>query len=72
MEARFRQTFKYKPMPTPNQIQALEFVLRRCRLLYNTALEERKTAWERSGASGNYYSTEGGPTGPESRLSGIC
>jgi Helix-turn-helix domain len=55
MEATVRKTFKYKLMPTPNQIQALELVLWRCRLLYNTALEERKTAWERSGVSVNYY-----------------
>jgi putative transposase len=55
MEATVRKTFKYKLMPTPNQIQALELVPWRCRLLYNTAVEERKTAWERSGVSVNYY-----------------
>ena len=37
-----RKTFKYKLKPTPNQEQAMAFVLRRCRELYNAALQERK------------------------------
>jgi transposase len=41
-----RMTFKYKLKPTREQDHALERVLWRCRTLYNTALEERKTAWE--------------------------
>jgi putative transposase len=55
VEVTVRKTFKYKLAPTPNQIQALELVLRRCRMLYNTAVEERKAAWERSGVSVTYY-----------------
>jgi putative transposase len=50
-----RKTFKYKLEPTPEQEWALETVLWRCRTLYNTALEERKTAWERCRISVNYY-----------------
>src|SRR5262245_37049224 len=42
-----RKTCTYKLKPTPEQEQALGFVVRRCRDLYNAALEERKTAWER-------------------------
>jgi transposase len=48
-----RKTFKHKLTPAPDQIQALELVLQRCRMLYNTA--ERKAAWERSGVSVTYY-----------------
>ena len=42
-----RKTFKYKLIPTPEQEQALDAVLWRCRELYNAGLEERKTAWEK-------------------------
>jgi putative transposase len=50
-----RKTFKYKLMPTPDQAHALERVVWRCRTLYNTAVDERKTAWERCHVSVNYY-----------------
>jgi putative transposase len=53
--ASMRKTFKYKLLPTPAQTQALETVLWRCRALYNTALDERKTAWERCHVSVTYY-----------------
>jgi putative transposase len=42
-----RKTYKYKLKPTPEQEQALAFVLRRCRELYNAALQERNEAWEK-------------------------
>jgi putative transposase len=42
-----RKTFKYKLKPTPEQEQAMAFVLRRCRELYNAALQERKEAWQK-------------------------
>ena len=41
------KTHKYSLNPTPAQAQLLEVVLSRCRILYNTALEQRKTWWER-------------------------
>ena len=41
-----RKTYKYKLKPTPEQEQAMAFVLRRCRELYNAALQERKEAWQ--------------------------
>src|SRR5690242_15052274 len=46
-----RKAFKYKLKPTPQQEQALAFVVRRCRELYNAALQERKEAWEKRGVS---------------------
>jgi putative transposase len=42
-----RKTYKYKLAPTPEQEQALETVLWRCRVLYNVALEQRRTRWGR-------------------------
>jgi putative transposase len=46
-----RKTFKYKLNPTLSQKQAMEFVTRRCRELYNAALEERREAWQKCGVS---------------------
>ena len=46
-----RKTFKYKLKPTPAQEQAMEFVVRRCRELYNAGLEERQEAWRKRGVS---------------------
>ena len=40
-----RKTFKYKLHPTAEQEVTMAFVLRRCRELYNAALEERREAW---------------------------
>jgi putative transposase len=42
-----RQTFKYKLLPTPDQEQKMAFVARRCRELYNAALQERRDAWQK-------------------------
>jgi putative transposase len=53
-----RKTFKEKLRPTPAQEQALDEVLWRCRTLYNTALEQRKTAWERCQVSLTQYDQE--------------
>jgi len=51
-----RKTYHYKLKPTPEQERALETVLTRCRMLYNCALEQRKTWWERGqGRSAAYY-----------------
>jgi putative transposase len=41
------KTFKYKLLPTHEQEQKLAFVLRRCRELYNAALQERRDAWHK-------------------------
>ena len=54
--ATVRKTFKYKLEPTPPQAAALETTLYRCRTLYNCALEQRKTWWQRGeGKSATYY-----------------
>jgi putative transposase len=45
------KTYKYKLKPTPEQERAMEFVVRRCRELYNAALEERRDAWQKCGVS---------------------
>ena len=42
-----RKTYKYKLKPTPEQERELGRVLGLCRTLYNTALEQRITAWRR-------------------------
>ena len=41
-----RKAFKYRVYPTPKQEQTLLFVLRRCRHLYNSALEQRKAFYQ--------------------------
>jgi putative transposase len=55
-QAKVRKTFKYKLKPTPEQDRVLASVLWHCRVLYNVALEQRKTWWERGqGKSATYY-----------------
>ena len=46
---RLRKAYKYKLTPTPELARQLEEVLRHCRLLYNTALDQRITAYRRCG-----------------------
>src|SRR5215472_18326587 len=45
-EKRPRKAFQYRLYPTPKQEQHLLFVLRRCRELYNSALEERRAHYQ--------------------------
>jgi putative transposase len=45
--ATVHKTFKYKLLPTLEQEQRMAFVLRRCRELYNAALQERRDAWQK-------------------------
>ena len=52
------KTFKEKLRPTPAQERALEDVLWRCRELYNAALEQRITAWQRRRVSLSRYDQE--------------
>jgi putative transposase len=42
-----RKTYKEQLRPTPAQARAQERVLWRCCALYNTALDQRITAWQR-------------------------
>jgi putative transposase len=53
-----RKTFQYKLQPTPAQEWALERTLVLCRRLYNVALEQRITAWQRCHASVSRYQQE--------------
>ncbi len=46
---------KYKLKPTPDQERRLEEVLWRCRVLYNSALEQRITAYRRCGVTLTAY-----------------
>jgi putative transposase len=55
---RVRKTFKEKLRPTPQQERELEVVLWRCRTLYNTALEQRVTAWQRCHVSVSRFQQE--------------
>ena len=54
------KTFKFKLLPTPEQEQRMAFVVRRCRELYNAALQERRDAWQkcRKSISCGHHSTE--------------
>lgn len=58
MSESLRKTFKYKPKPTPEQERQLEGILWQCRRLYNTALEQRITAYQRCGVSLIRYQQE--------------
>jgi putative transposase len=53
-----RKTFKYKLQPTATQERELERVLGLCRRLYNVALEQRITAWQRCHVSISRYDQE--------------
>jgi len=53
-----RKTYKEKLRPTPSQERALDAALWRCRVLYNTALEQRITAWQRCYVSLSRYEQE--------------
>ena len=53
-----RKAFKYKLKPTPEQARQLGEVLWRCRTLYNTALEERITAYRWRGVTLARYQQE--------------
>jgi putative transposase len=57
-ETTCRKTYKEKLRPTPAQARALEEILWRCRELYNAALEQRITAWQRRRVSVSRYEQE--------------
>jgi putative transposase len=58
MSESLRKTFKCKLKPTPQQERELERVLMHCRQLYNCALEQRITAWQRRCVSISRYEQE--------------
>ena len=53
-----RKSYKYKLKPTPEQERVLDETLWRCRTLYNTALEERITAYRQRGVTITRYQQE--------------
>jgi putative transposase len=53
-----RKAYKEKLRPTPAQERALAEVLWRCRDLYNAALEQRITAYQRRRVSVSRYAQE--------------
>jgi putative transposase len=53
-----RKTYKEKLRPTPAQERELERILLLCRRLYNAALEERITAWQRCRVSVSRFQQE--------------
>lgn len=52
---RSHKAFKFRIYPTKKQIGKLEWTLRRCKALYNAALQERRDAYKMSGVSVSYY-----------------
>jgi putative transposase len=52
------KTYQEKLRPTPAQQRQLEWVLGRCRILYNTALEQRIFLWKQRGLSISRYAQE--------------
>src|SRR6476660_5908699 len=57
-QQRVHKTYKYKLIPTPTQERELGRVLGLCRWLYNTALEQRITAWQRACVSVSRFQQE--------------
>lgn len=53
-----RKTFKYKLIPTPQQERAMGAVLSHCRVLYNTALEQRIIVYRQRGTSLSRFAQE--------------
>ena len=49
------KAFKFRIYPTEKQIGKLEWTLRRCKELYNAALQERREAYKMCGVSVSYY-----------------
>jgi putative transposase len=53
-----RKTYKEKLRPTPQLERQLEAILWRCRTLYNAALDQRITAWQRCRVSVSRFQQE--------------
>jgi putative transposase len=57
-DASLRESYKYKLKPTSEQERTLERVLWACRMLYNTALEQRITLYRQRGVTLSRYEQE--------------
>jgi putative transposase len=51
------KAYKFRLSPTKKQIGTLEWTLRRCKELYNAALQERRDAYQMCGVS-VFYTTQ--------------
>ena len=49
------KAYKFRLSPTQKQRGKLEWILRRCKELYNAALEERREAYRMNGVSVSYH-----------------
>lgn len=49
------KAYKYRLYPTRQQAEKLQWILNRCRELYNAALQERRDAWKMCHVSINFY-----------------
>src|SRR5438876_3104069 len=49
------KAYKFRISPTNAQIGKMEWILRRCKELYNAALEERREAYRMNGVSVSYH-----------------
>ncbi|GHO95353.1 transposase [Reticulibacter mediterranei] len=49
-----RKAYKFRLSPTKKQVDKLGWILRRCKEVYNAALEERREAYRMSGVSVSY------------------
>jgi putative transposase len=58
MSESLRKTYKYQLIPTSAQERGLDEVVWRCRDLYNVALEQRITAWQRRRVSVSRFEQE--------------
>src|SRR5262245_23205912 len=58
MAESLRKAYKHKLTPTPEQERELGRVLGLCRWPYNTALEQRITAWQRARVSVSRFQQE--------------
>jgi putative transposase len=50
-----RKAYRYRLYPTNSQAEQLQWVLDRCRELYNAALQERRDAYRMAGVKVGYY-----------------
>lgn len=49
------KVYEYRLYPTKSQIEKLQWILDKCRELYNAALQERRDAWKMCRVNINYY-----------------
>jgi putative transposase len=53
-----RRAYKFKLIPSSEQVRQIEETLWRCRTLYNAALEQRITLWKQRGVAISRYQQE--------------